>query len=254
MSLQAIRYKDGRLPKPEQNWVYGASQIALWGKQGKLGRDFLFNKRSLDIDTTAEFRLGYVPESVNHPFSDRIVMPIFDSGDRLLALSVRPITDDPNLLKEYSKYWNESYPKGEHLYGLNRAKLAILKAGFAILCEGQMDVIAMHSYGLTNTVGVLGGAFTTMQAVLLSRWTDQIVVMFDGDKAGEEHTDRCMEILKIFRNGTNSLLKATAMSIKADDAKDPNEYLKSYGSKKLKFHVQTAMTKANMECPIAWAN
>ncbi len=259
--------------------IYGASQISLCREEAGLeAKKWLTETRGLDLQTISDFRLGYVPLSRPHPFAGRIVMPIYDTYGKLLALSVRPATNDKEVLSEYKKYWNESYEKGWNLYGLNLARLPIIKKGFAILVEGQFDVMSMHSYGYTNTVGCLGGAFTPMHAQLLKQWTDQIVLMFDGDKAGQKHTLRCLEVLSYYGyvpQGKNrmvlpkadqrsdkdlapaqfgmrnrSVLKATKVTLRED--MDPNEFLKRYGSYPMRMTIIESMKAANMALPKEW--
>jgi DNA primase catalytic core len=251
MSLRHITYsREKPMTLDERMFVYGASQKTLWEEKGAPARRFLFSERKLDPEVIAGFRLGYVP-SIDHPFSERVVMPIFDSYDKLLALSVRPTVNDKETLDEYIKYWNESYPKGEHLFGLNRAKMPIVKNGFAILVEGQMDVMAMHSFGFDNTVGVLGGAFTPMQAVLLRRWTEHVVVMFDNDTAGNNHLMKAFEILRACGYTDNeSSLKA--VSVKLAAGKDPNEALIRHGSLSMRKVISESLFKAGIKCPPYW--
>jgi len=258
MSYRQIRF--GSLKPDERFRVYGASQISLCGDDGLAARRWLIKERGLDIETIAKFRLGYVPFSVNHSFAGRIVIPIFDTYSNLIALSVRPATNDQAVLDEYKKYWNESYEKGWNLFGLNLAKQSIIKMRFAILVEGQFDVMGMHSYGFTNTVGVLGGAFTPMQAQLLSLWTNQIVLMFDGDEAGKKHANRCLEILSYYgwvpqnagkRGEANRLLRSAKITLTSN--MDPNDYLNSYGSYPMRRVIIDGMKAANMKLPKEWA-
>lgn len=248
--LRHITYsKEKPMTADERLHVYGASQKSLWAPEGELARRFLFSERMLDPEIVAGFRLGYVPERP-HPFSDRVVMPIFDAYDKLIALSVRPLVSDKETLDEYIKYWNEPYPKREHLYGFNRARLPIVKNGFAILVEGQFDVLAMHSFGFDNTVGVLGGAFTPMHSVLLRKWTEQVVVLFDDDPAGRKHADAAFDVLKAY--GYNGIDSLKAVAIKPY-GKDPNEALKSKGSLLMRAALSEGMKRAGMKLPRNWA-
>src|SRR3990172_2299776 len=138
MGYRQIRFAS--LTSEERNLVYGASQMSLCRDQGMEARRWLIEQRSLDVETISDFRLGYVPMSVDHAFAGRIVIPIFDSYGKLIALSVSPATNNKEVLEEYKKYWNESYDKGWNLFGLARARLPIVRMGFAILVEGQFDV------------------------------------------------------------------------------------------------------------------
>jgi DNA primase len=260
-----LNYKQIRFANltPEERFkVYSASQISLCRNLEKETREayaWLTQTRGLDTQTISDFRLGYVPFSVGHAFSGRIVIPIFDAYSNLLALSVRPATNDEAILKEYKKYWNESYEKGWNLFGLNLARLPIVRRKFVILVEGQFDVATMHSFGFNNTVGVLGGAFTPMQAQLLKLWTDQIVVMFDGDEAGKKSSLRCMDVLSYFgstslnkKKGRNwGLIKAAKVNL--PNNKDPDEFLKERGSLSMRRLIVDALREANMKIPEDWA-
>ena len=257
MSDNYRHIKFGKLNLDERLMVFGNSQVSLSKPEGLPGRKFLCEDRKLDVETIANFRLGYVPFNVDHAFAGRIVMPIFDAYSNLLALSVRPATQDEAVLDEFGKYWNESYEKGRHLYGLNLAKYWIIKWGFAILVEGQFDVSAMHAFGLPNTVGVLGGAFTPFQAMLLKRWTGNVVCLFDGDEAGKKHTIRCQEILKYYKGKPikqggriDGGLRHCVAPLPPD--KDPNKFLVRYGSYPMRKTIADAMQMQNMPIPKDW--
>lgn len=238
---------------PDERWkIFAASQRTLCSSSGLEARRWLIEERGLDPKTISDFRLGYVPYEMDHAFAGRIVIPIFDSYSKLLALSVRPATNDEDVLKEYKKYWNESYEKGWQLFGLNLARLSIVKMGFAILVEGQFDVKAMHSFGFTNTVGLLGGAFTPMQAELLAKWTNQLVLMFDGDKAGQGHSERCLNILSYYgwtplegRAAPNRRIFNSCNAV-LPGGKDPDSYLRKSGGYFMRKLVAEAMRKAQM--------
>jgi DNA primase len=267
MGYQPIRLR--AIDPDERMQIFGSSQISLCSSAGAVARNFLL-EREIDTMTMADFRLGYVPLSIDHAFSGRVVMPIFDAYSNLLALSVRPATNDKHILEEFGpKYWNESYEKGQHLFGLNLAKHWIIRWRFAIIVEGQMDVIAMHSFGLRNTIGVLGGAFTPAQAMLLKKWTSQIVVMFDGDAAGKKHTERCMEILDYYAARSQGglglgVLKYAAVTlddVEEADAKnpgkkivikDPNDHLCRYGSYSMRQAIAERATACKLVLPQNW--
>lgn len=238
--------------------VYGASQIFLSKNEGMPGLKYLTEQRGLDVGAIADFRLGYMPFSTDHPFSGRIVIPIFDVYDNLLALSVRPATDDEKVLDEYLKYWNESYDKGIHLFGLNRAKYSIVRERFAICVEGQFDVMACHSYGITNVVGVLGGAFTSWHAMLLRKWTHNVVFLFDGDSAGKKHAERAMAEISAYSYTPDSNRRSTASRTLAAtvcamaDGKDPASFLLTNGAYQLRKNIAKAIIDAKMAIRKEW--
>ena len=250
MALQHIPI--GSLQPAERFSVYGSSQISLCDPvEGREARSWLYD-RGIDTETISAFHLGYVPQASSHCFSGRVVIPIFDQHSELLVLSVRPATNDKAVLDEYLKYWNEHYEKGWHLFGLNLARLPIVKSRFVIVVEGQFDVAAMHAYGFPNTVGVLGGAFTPWQAHLLSLWTTQVLLMFDGDQAGKEHTEKAMSVLskygaKTFKNCPIYGLRTAAA--KMPDKLDPNKFLLEHGSNAMRKLMADSMKAGGLTLP-----
>jgi DNA primase len=235
----------------ERQFVYGASRIALCQEEaGAPGRDYLYNQRGLDVETVAQFRLGFVPFFLGHPFAGRVVFPVFDSHDKLIALSVRPIADEPSI----QKYWNESFPKGEHLYGLNLAKYHIALMDFVIVVEGQVDVLQLHGNGLRNTVGIMGGSFTPLHAHLLKKWTRNFVFMMDGDDAGDKHAERAKEVLEVYRQVNKSARSSRlcVSCVKLERGEDPASYVMRFGGRKLRAVVSGAMSSVGMRPPERW--
>lgn len=252
---RSIRFAS--LKPDERIRVFGASQMSLCGNEGAEAKRWLSEIRGLDIQTISSFRLGYVPFSSGHAFAGRIVMPIFDSYSNLIALSVRPATNEQKVIDECGKYWNESYEKGWNLFGLNLARLSIVRMGFAILVEGQFDVMAMHAFGFTNTVGVLGGAFTPMQAELIKRWTSQLVLMFDGDEPGKKHANRCLEVLSYYgwvpaKKKTSNIFRSAKVTLPSDS--DPNDFLRKQGAWPMRKILMDSMKQANVTIPREWLN
>lgn len=240
LQYRSIRIRE--LSQKDREYLYGASRLSLFQKPGELGREYLTEKRGLDVETISDFRLGFVPFDVDHCFSGRIVIPIFDPYSNLIALSVRGVTDDCE-----PKYWNESYPKGETLFGMHNAMKSIWEKGYAIIVEGQFDVIAMHAFGFSNTVGILGGAFTPMHAYLLKRYTHQIVFMFDGDEAGLKHNERANELMLAFNTGSyfgHKSLSHCFTTLPTDS--DPDSFLKDNGAQGMKKLIDETMSKSGL--------
>jgi DNA primase len=123
---------------------------------------------------------------VTDKFRNRIIFPIADSAGRIVGFSGRIFGE--NASPEAPKYLNSPetplFHKSRILYGLDRAKLAIRKHNFAVLVEGQMDLLASHQAGWTNTVAVSGTAFTREHAQIIKRLSDNIVIALDADQAG----------------------------------------------------------------------
>jgi DNA primase len=119
-------------------------------------------------------------------FRNRIMFPIADTAGRVVAFSGR--TFGPNAHPDAPKYLNSPetplYHKSRILYGFDRAKQTIRKHGFAILVEGQMDLIMSHQAGWANAVAVSGTAFTVEHAALIKRMSENLVIALDADEAG----------------------------------------------------------------------
>jgi DNA primase catalytic core len=115
-------------------------------------------------------------------FRGRIMFPVLDINGRPVAFGARAMgTDQPKYLNSPE---TPAYVKGQHLYGLYQSKESIRKKKFAILVEGYLDLIALYQFGVTNVAASLGTAFTDEQSKLLSRFTRQVVINYDGDAAG----------------------------------------------------------------------
>lgn len=154
-------------------------------------------------------------------FRNRVMFPIFDTRGNVVAFGGRTLGDDK------AKYLNSSetpvFHKGEMLYALNIAKNS--KADHFILCEGYMDVIAMHQAGFDSAVASLGTALTPNHANLLSRLgKKEVILSYDSDTAGQNATAKA---INLFAN-----VGLHARVLKIDGAKDPDEFIKSYGSER----------------------
>ena len=125
-------------------------------------------------------------------FWNRVMFPIMDVNNRVIGFGGRVMGDgEPKYLNSPE---TKLFDKSRNLYGLNYARLSREK--FILLCEGYMDVIAMHQAGFSNAVASLGTAFTSQHAALLKRYTDQVVLTYDSDGAGVKAALRAIPILK----------------------------------------------------------
>jgi DNA primase len=126
-------------------------------------------------------------------FFNRIIFPIFDLQGRAIAFGGRVVDQGG------PKYLNSSntplFHKRNNLYAIDRAKAQITARGSAVVVEGYTDVIAMHGAGFTNTIATLGTALTTQHLKLLARFTMRVVLLFDGDEAGQRAADRAVELI-----------------------------------------------------------
>ncbi len=154
---------------------------------------------------------------------NRLVFPIRDQIGRVVAFGGRRINDE-----DEPKYINSSespvFDKSATLFGLDLANRAIQKEGVAVIAEGYTDVIACHQAGITNVVATLGTALTPKHATLLQRLCHTVVLLFDGDEAGQKAADRAAEVFL-----TLPIDAKIATLAGHTDAKDPDELLKREG-------------------------
>lgn len=150
-------------------------------------------------------------------FRNRIMFPIIDVSGEVIAFGGR-VMDDSS-----PKYLNSSdtpaFKKSRSLYALNFAKSACSEQ--LILCEGYMDVIALHGAGFTNAVATLGTAITPEHARLMKRYTQKVIISYDSDDAGQRAADRAFALL-----GEAGL---ETKILRVENAKDPDEYIKKFG-------------------------
>jgi DNA primase len=135
------------------------------------------------------------PDRIYDRFRGRLVFTIKDELDRVVGFSARALTTDFQGGKYVNSPETDFFKKGEVLYGLNFAQKAFAKHGYALICEGQMDVIACHRAGQDNAVAAQGTAFTASHAALLKRSCSRVRLAFDGDEAGLKATYRTIRLL-----------------------------------------------------------
>jgi len=161
-------------------------------------------------------------------FRNRLIFPIHQpQTGKAIAFGARKIdeADEPKYLNSPE---SALFDKSRNLYGLHQAARSIQKHGVAVIVEGYTDVIACHQAGVTNVVGTLGTALTPGHATLLKRLCPAVVLLFDGDEAGQRAADRAFEVL--FAEPLD--LKIACLS-GATDAKDPDELLKREGGREV---------------------
>ncbi len=152
-------------------------------------------------------------------FRDRLMFPIIDVRGNVIAFGGRTLKND----KDTAKYLNSPetliFNKRKNLFGLNLAKKT--KENAIILVEGNVDVVTLHQYGFDNAVASLGTSLTEEQATLLTRYAEQVILIYDGDQAGQNATQRAIPILE------KAGLRVKVLQIK--NAKDPDEFLHKFG-------------------------
>lgn len=217
---------------------------------GKKALNYLLDKRKINPRVIETFSLGFSPSvgnvlsnyllkkkgfskkdmidsglsverrgQVMDFFTNRLMFPLFDHHDNIIGFSGR-ILDEQSFMG--SKYINTketpAYHKGRVFFGLNIAKKQIKKEDFAIIVEGEFDVISLFEEGIDNVVAIKGTALTEEQVNLLSRFTQNVSLCFDQDSAGFEAAKRSLPILEKKR------LSTTAIAIQ--NGKDPDEAIK----------------------------
>ncbi|MGN1147100.1 MAG: DNA primase [Lachnospiraceae bacterium] len=230
----------------------------LRAKQGEAGYKYL-SGRQLTEETMKKFGLGFANKTsddltrylkqkgfderllqevglsgfderygTHDKFWNRVMFPIQDINHRVIGFGGRVMGDGT------PKYLNSPetpiFDKSRNLYGLNFARTA--RAGNIILCEGYMDVISMHQAGFTQAVASLGTAFTTGQASLLKRYTDNVLLAYDSDGAGVNAALRAIGILR--ETGL------TGKVINMQPYKDPDEFIKNLGQEAFQERIDNA--------------
>jgi DNA primase len=154
-------------------------------------------------------------------FRGRLMFPINDEQGRVIAFSGRILTGDEKTAKYVNSPETPIFTKGRILYGLDKAKRAILDAGSVIVCEGQLDLIACHLAGIRNSVAPQGTALTADHARILRRYCEEVVLCFDSDTAGQNAAIRALEDL---------LASGLAIRVACIPAPhDPDSYVKAHG-------------------------
>jgi DNA primase len=193
---------------------------------GQAGRDYLA-ERGVSEDAVVKFRLGYAPPGWNDTvewarqkgidaglmekaglilrrdrgegwygrFRGRLMFPIADPQGRVIGFSGRVIGSDDNTAKYVNSPETPLFTKGRVIYGLDRARRAMLDAGTAVICEGQLDTIACHLAGIENAVAPQGTALTADQCRILGRHVEEVVLCFDSDPAGQKAAVRSVDDL-----------------------------------------------------------
>ncbi len=166
-------------------------------------------------------------------FHDRIMFPLYDLEGNPVAYSGRIYNkEDP------SKYINTKetvlFKKGELLYNYHRAKDIARKKNQIIIMEGFMDVIRAYTIGIKNVVATMGTAVTSHQATIISKMAKEIILCFDGDKAGEKATLSCAD--ELIKKGI------TPKVIRLEEGLDPDEYIKKYGKEKFEIKLKNPIS------------
>ena len=237
-----------------------------------------FRERGLDDATIVRFGLGYANKKNNDlyqylktfgysdellkesglfsfsekgtydKFWNRVMFPILDINNRVIGFGGRVLGEgEPKYLNSPE---TKIFEKSRNLYGMNFARVS--RKNYLLICEGYMDVIALHRAGFTNAVAALGTAFTEQHALLIKRYVKEAVLTFDSDGAGKKAALRAIPILK----KAGIAMKVLDMS----PYKDPDEFIKNMGTEEYQkridnadnsfiFEIKMMMTQYDMKNP-----
>ncbi len=235
--------------------------------EGGAGLEYLTEKRKLPMPLIRHFGLGFAPDSfgeltnlltrngysaeemktaflcgispkTGRPydyFRNRVIFPIIDNAGEVIAFGGRVMDDS------LPKYLNTSdtpaFRKSRNLFALNFAKKHCAET--IILCEGYMDVIALHGAGFENAVATLGTALTSEQARIMKRYTKKVIISYDADEAGQRAADRAFGILGEVGLETRLL--------RVEGAKDPDEYIKKFGADRFRKLLEGSRTRFDFQ-------
>ena len=267
------------VPEDEQYQSRYRQQERLWALMKEAGRFFhtqlyapagaqcleYVQKRGLSKSIVTRFGIGYAPNSWNalvdamrkkgytdqelkdadlvgekngriyDRFRNRLMFPIFDVRGNVIGFGGRVLDDSK------PKYLNSNetliFNKRKNLFGLNFAKKT--KQPNMILVEGNIDVIALHQYGFDNAVASLGTSLTEEQVSLLSRYTEQVVLTYDGDEAGQRAAQRAIPMLE------KAGIQVKVLQMK--DAKDPDEFLHKFGADRFRMLLEECSNRVEYQ-------
>lgn len=264
-----------------KNRVYKINELAakfyhenLYKPTSKIAQDYI-KKRKLNNATLKSFLMGYASNSSNEllrylkeqgfteeellascligksdrgyydKFRNRLMIPIRDERGRFIAFGGRVLDDSKP--KYINSPENIVYSKGRNLFGLNVAREGVhgpLKR--LLIVEGYMDAISLYQRGITNVVASLGTALTDSQGRLLRRNTEQVILGYDADGAGQQAIIRGMEILKS--------MDIDIRILQISGAKDPDEYVLKFGPEKMLKAMDEAISAIEFKIKVLRAN
>ena len=206
------------------NWAKSKNyEMALVEKAGLIIKKAESGKLTIENDNSeAEFRNPHsVIRNYYDRFRGRLMFPICDEQGRVIGFSGRVLSGDEKTAKYVNSPETPIFTKSKVFFGLDKSKRAILDAGFAIVCEGQLDLIACFMAGVQNVVAPQGTAFTEQHARIIKRYVNEVVLCFDSDNAGQKAASRSLDTLLA------SGLTITVVMLPAPH--DPDSFIKQFG-------------------------
>lgn len=238
----------------------------LYAPAGKEGLEYA-QKRGMPKSTLTKFGIGFAPNSwtelcdamrakgyteeelkesglvsvsqkngrIYDRFRNRLMFPIIDVRGNVIGFGGRVMDNST------PKYLNSPetviFNKRKNLFALNLAKKS--KLGYLILVEGYMDAVALHQYGFDCAVASLGTSLTEEHAALLSRYTEQVMLIYDGDEAGQNATKRAIPMLE------KAGLQVKVLQMR--EAKDPDEFLKKFGADRFRLLLEESSNRVEYQ-------
>jgi DNA primase len=207
--------------------------------------DYVFRRRGLSREVAKDFQIGYAPAGANSLvsylmkkgfsqqelqdggltnrfggdlFKGRMMVPLMNGSGQVIGFTGRIIADEPSAPKYLNTPQTLLYDKSWHVFGLSQAKEAIRQHDYAVVVEGNLDVVSSHQVGVRQTVATAGTAMTLHHLKTLGRLTRNVRLAFDGDRAGIAATERAIPIAQ------EAGVELTIISL-PDGAKDPDELI-----------------------------
>ncbi|WP_018971182.1 DNA primase [Rubritalea marina] len=223
--------------------------------EAQIARDYL-KKRGMNVEAAERWLIGWMPENpqqflhwakehgfngrelvqsgicnlkdANNPkagiyvnWRNRLLFPIHNDYGDIIGYSARQLIDDPNTGKYINTRETQLFDKSRIFFGLDKARRPISQAKFALLCEGQIDVIALHEKGVQNAIAALGTGTTEHHARLLKRYTQSAILCYDADNAGYKAATRAFRVLAA------EGIHVRCVTMPAGE--DPDSYIQQYG-------------------------
>ncbi|GAB4201610.1 MAG: DNA primase [Bacteroidia bacterium] len=238
--------------------------------EGKeVGLNYLYNKRKIDFSLIQKFQLGYSPANkksfttlalqagyspemliksglcnysdyeegksidthkLYDKFFGRIIFPIADLSGRIIGFGGRTLSEDKDVAKYINSPQTLVYDKSKTLYGIHLAKKAIMQQNLCYLVEGNVDVISLHKAGIENVVASSGTSLTTEQVKMIHRFTNNVVVLYDGDAAGIKAGIRAIDML--LEEGIHVKI------VVFPDNDDPDSFVNKYTHEEVKIFLK----------------
>jgi len=219
---KARQYIEGRGLTPEVTATFGLGYSPdSWDAALKWGERCGYDHQLMIAAGLATPRETGPVQGCYDRFRDRLMFPIWDELGRVVGFSARMLDRDAKSAKYVNTPETAVFHKGKLLYGLHLARQQFKEVGHALICEGQLDVIACHRAGVTNAVSPQGTAFTEEHARLLKRFAEEVTFAFDADAAGEKAAVRSIEV--------SLAVGLTARVVALPPGEDPDSLLGSGG-------------------------